>query len=216
MNTLLMRLAAPLQSWGIDSKFEVRRTAKEPSKSGIVGLVAAAMGIKRYEDEKIARLASLRVGVRVDREGKIVRDFNTAKSKEHSYVTHRYYLSDAIFIVGIENDDIALLKEIECALNNPVYPLFLGRRSCPPTGKINMGINELPLEDALEGAPLQDDKCKQIRMILDVKKGERGMVIRDMPVSFNPENRQYTFREVYEIIKNIDTSTEHDAMSELE
>lgn len=47
MSTLLLRLAAPLQSWGIDSKFDIRRTGREPSKSGVIGLICAALGIKR-------------------------------------------------------------------------------------------------------------------------------------------------------------------------
>lgn len=44
MATLLLRLAAPLQSWGSDSKFETRKTGREPTKSGVVGLLAAALG----------------------------------------------------------------------------------------------------------------------------------------------------------------------------
>ena len=59
MSTLLLRLAGPLQSWGTDSKFEVRRTENEPSKSGVIGLVAAALGIRR--NEEISELNSLRM-----------------------------------------------------------------------------------------------------------------------------------------------------------
>lgn len=80
MSTLLLRLAGPLQSWGTDSKFEVRRTENEPSKSGVIGLVAAALGIRR--NEEISELNSLRMGVRVDQEGKLMRDFHTAHSEK--------------------------------------------------------------------------------------------------------------------------------------
>jgi len=45
MATLLLRLAAPLQAWGADSKFETRKTAREPTKSGVIGLLAAALGL---------------------------------------------------------------------------------------------------------------------------------------------------------------------------
>lgn len=48
MATLLLRLAAPLQSWGSDSKFETRKTDREPTKSGVVGLLAAALGLRRW------------------------------------------------------------------------------------------------------------------------------------------------------------------------
>lgn len=104
MAVLLLRLAAPLQSWGNDdSKFETRKTWREPSKSGVIGMIAAALGYKRYETEKILELNKLRFGVRVDREGKLLRDFHTAKSsdKDKTYVTYRYYLADAIFLVGL-------------------------------------------------------------------------------------------------------------------
>ena len=47
MSTLLLRLAGPLQAWGNDSKFETRRTGREPSKSGVIGLLAAALGKKK-------------------------------------------------------------------------------------------------------------------------------------------------------------------------
>ena len=67
MGTLLLRLAAPLQSWGEDSKFETRRTRREPTKSGVIGLLAAALGRRR--DEPLDDLRGLRFAVRVDQEG---------------------------------------------------------------------------------------------------------------------------------------------------
>ena len=69
MATLLLRLAAPLQAWGADSKFETRKTNREPTKSGVIGLLAAALGLRRDESEGLARLTGLRFGVRVEREG---------------------------------------------------------------------------------------------------------------------------------------------------
>lgn len=54
MATLLLRLAAPLQSWGSDSKFETRKTDREPTKSGVVGLLAAALGLRRDDTEGLA------------------------------------------------------------------------------------------------------------------------------------------------------------------
>lgn len=69
MATLLLRLAAPLQAWGADSKFETRKTGREPTKSGVIGLLAAALGLRRDESEALTRLTGLRFGVRVEREG---------------------------------------------------------------------------------------------------------------------------------------------------
>lgn len=122
MSTLLLRLAAPLQSWGIDSKFDIRRTGREPSKSGVIGLICAALGIKRDDDEMVSQLATLRFGVRVDKEGHFVRDFHMVRSKKgESYVTNRYYLADAEFLVGFESVDEELLKKIEYALLNQCF-----------------------------------------------------------------------------------------------
>ncbi len=80
---------------GINSKFEVRRTENAPSKSGVTGLLAAALGIRRNED--ISSLNKLRLGSQDRPEGRLLKDFHTAHSEKNSYITTRYYLSDAIF-----------------------------------------------------------------------------------------------------------------------
>lgn len=131
MATLLLRLAAPLQAWGADSKFETRKTAREPTKSGVIGLLAAALGLRRDETEPLTRLAQLRFGVRVEREGQLLVDFHMARNeeKDRSYVTYRHYLEDAVFLVGLESEDPALLQELAEALTHPVFPLYLGRRA---------------------------------------------------------------------------------------
>ena len=105
MATLLLRLAAPLQAWGADSKFETRKTAREPTKSGVIGLLAAALGLRRDETEPLTRLAQLRFGVRVEREGQLLVDFHMARNeeKDRSYVTYRHYLEDAVFLVERSN-----------------------------------------------------------------------------------------------------------------
>ena len=102
MATLLLRLAAPLQAWGADSKFETRKTNREPTKSGVIGLLAAALGLRRDESEGLARLTGLRFGVRVEREGQLLVDYHTTKTQDekNSYVTYRHYLQDAVFLAG--------------------------------------------------------------------------------------------------------------------
>ena len=144
MATLLLRLAAPLQAWGADSKFETRKTAREPTKSGVIGLLAAALGLRRDETEPLTRLAQLRFGVRVEREGQLLVDFHMARNeeKDRSYVTYRHYLEDAVFLVGLESKDTALLQELAEALTHPVFPLYLGRRACPPTLPLCLGLRE--------------------------------------------------------------------------
>lgn len=132
MATLLLRLAAPLQAWGADSKFETRKTGREPTKSGVIGLLAAALGLRRDEHEALLRLTGLRFGVRVEREGQLLVDYHTAKTQDEktSYVTYRHYLQDAVFLAGIESEDAALLQQLQQALLHPAFPLYLGRRCC--------------------------------------------------------------------------------------
>lgn len=211
MSTLLLRLAGPMQSWGTDSKFDVRRTQREPSKSGVIGLIAAALGISRQDMDALLPLASMRFGVRVDQEGTMMRDFHTAHpEKGSSYVTHRYYLADAVFTVGLESEDEELLRKIGEALQVPAFPLYLGRRACPPTGRIFLGISPKNLEDALlENAP---DTAS--RLVRDAKEGERGGLVRDVPLSFDPARREYGFRRVVDY--PLQAGAEHDPMAELE
>ena len=197
MSTLLLRLAAPLQSWGIDSKFDIRRTGREPSKSGVIGLICAALGIKRDDDEMVSQLATLRFGVRVDKEGHFVRDFHMVRSKKgESYVTNRYYLADAEFLVGFESVDEELLKKIEYALLNPVFPLYLGRRSCPPTGRLCLGIRKLAIGRKLcLKKNFGMNQIETVRIVMDAKKGEDGNIVKDLPISYNPEHRKHMFEK---------------------
>ena len=224
MSTLLLRLAAPLQAWGTDSKFEVRRTNREPSKSGVIGLLAAALGLRR--DADLSELSALRFGVRVDRNGEVIKDFHMAKAEKTSYLTYRYYLSDAIFLVGLESEDRSFLEKIERALRNPCFPLFLGRRSCPPTLPLVLGIREGALENALREEENQNKNLHSIRQShryirLDCDVAEQGgAVVQDLPISFNPMKREFGYRRAKEIwlrdeVNTEESAEEHDAMAEL-
>ena len=221
MATLLLRLAAPLQSWGSDSKFETRKTGREPTKSGVVGLLAAALGLRRDDTEGLARLNGLRFAVRADQEGSLLVDFHTAKSRDTSYVTYRHYLQDAVFLAGLESEDEALLRELEAALRHPVYPLYLGRRSCPPTLPLFLGIRAWELLDTLRAEPLlvKQRNGAPLHIVADADPADAAAVPRrDLAVSFSPIHRQYGFRPVREWNTNppeMPGATEHDAMAEL-
>ena len=221
MATLLLRLAAPLQSWGADSKFETRKTNREPTKSGIIGLLAAALGLRRDDAAGLARLNGLHFAVRADREGSLLVDFHTAKSRDTSYVTYRHYLQDAVFLAGLESGDEALLRELEAALRHPVYPLYLGRRSCPPTLPLCLGIRAGKLLDTLRAEPLlvKQRNGAPLRIVADTDPADAAAVPRrDLAVSFSPIHRQYGFRPVREWNTNppeMPGATEHDAMAEL-
>src|SRR5688572_8206695 len=134
-----MRLVGPMQSWGTRSRFDLRDTERAPSKSGVIGLIAAAMG--RTRDDSVRDLAALRFGVRTDRSGILMRDYHTAmnvlgsdlKRVQDTAVTRRDYLADAAFLVGFEGPDRRFLEQLDAALRSPHWPLSLGRRAFPPS-----------------------------------------------------------------------------------
>ena len=188
--------------------------------------MAAALGIRR--NEEISELNSLRMGVRVDQEGKLMRDFHTAHSEKNSYITTRYYLADAVFLVGLESQDEELLKKIEFALKHPAFPLFLGRKSCPPEAGLVIGIRSLSLENALEqeswqGASWRKQKMPaKMRMQIECEPDDiQGVMIKDRPVSYNFERRKYGYRRAKQRYaentqkRNPAIWQEHDAMGEL-
>lgn len=157
MPTLLLRLVGPMQSWGTTSRFDQRDTGKEPSKSGVIGLLAAALGIERDNWTDLEPLTRLSMGVRHDRPGAPKRDYQTAQdiisadsSKIHkTAVTIRDYLADAAFLVGLHGEDRDLLERIHAALRDPIWPLALGRKSYVASESIWM-------ESGLQAAPLRD------------------------------------------------------------
>jgi CRISPR system Cascade subunit CasD len=166
MPTLLLRLAAPMQAWGTTSRFDERDTQLEPSKSGVLGLLCAAVG--RDRSEPVADLAVLRMGVRVDREGVPMRDFQTATGVliatgavklDRTVVSPRHYLSDAVFLVGLEGVDVSLLQALHAAMLRPVWPLALGRKSFAPGQPVAIveppfqGLHPGGLEEALAAQP---------------------------------------------------------------
>ncbi len=207
-NTLFLRLEAPLQSWGEDSQWAVRRTAPEPTKSGIVGLLACAMGWN--DDQCIFDLScSIRIGVRCDISGTPtpLEDYHTvggghgeynpqlltaeglpkknSAHKAHTEQTWRYYLCDASFLAGIQSDDEALIAKLAEGIQNPKWTIYLGRKSCVPSIPPFEGVgNYKTLQDALEQYPARflDSEPRAIephpRVVLECKAGE-GIRRRD-------------------------------------
>ncbi|MCL2865058.1 MAG: type I-E CRISPR-associated protein Cas5/CasD [Lachnospiraceae bacterium] len=211
MNTLLLQLAAPLQSWGTESKFERRATGREPSKSGVIGLLAAALGRRR--DESLEDLVGLKFGVRVVQQGQVMMDFHIARSLKQNYVTRRYYLEDAVFLVGLEGE-VAFLRMLDAAVKAPYFPLYLGRRSCPPTGRISLGIRDMSLKEALQNEPFESDAKRDelSKMVLYLDTDEVGTYRqRDVPISFSQEHRRFTYRYIKSDVVIVGCRTEHNA-----
>lgn len=195
MPTLLLRLAGPMQSWGTTSRFDERDSQLEPSKSGVLGLICAALG--RDRTEPVDDLARLKMGVRVDREGLLMRDYQTATGVMtaagkvdlgRTVISPRYYLSDAVFLVGLEGADRDFLEQIHMALREPVWPLALGRKSFPPGEPLWLGngLRDEALRDALLGypriaQPRHEHRNSPLRLVLEHESA--GAVRLDQPVA---------------------------------
>lgn len=200
MGVLLLRLAGPMQSWGDSSRFpETRSTRREPTKSGVVGLLAAALG--RMRGEAIDDLAALEFAVRVDQPGFIIRDFQTERPAvgKSMPLTNRYYLADAAFLAALAGPN-AMLAELDRALRAPRWPLFLGRRTCPVDLPVSLGVleDEDDVRLVLSREPwLASEWFKRkargefvrLELICDARDGEAFESHSDYPVSFGAHRR---------------------------
>lgn len=179
--TLLIPLVGPLQSWGMDARFDLRQSGTEPSKSGVLGLCCAALG--RDRSEPIDDLAGLLFGVRIDKEGRLSRDFHTAKDvigssdsnpKLRTVVSNRWYLANAAFLAGFEGSP-DLLESIHSALQNPHWALSLGRKSCPPSIPPGSGaVVPQPLQTALLSHPPLVDELTPCRLVIEDTLGTQS------------------------------------------
>lgn len=184
--SLALCFDAPMQSWGTDSRFIVRDTATEPTKSGVVGLLAAALGIGREDTTSIARLATVRMGIRADREGIIERDYHTTQNVpttqgggHRTVVSHRYYLADALFLVVLEGDP-ALMAKLHSAVQRPHWSLYFGRKAFVParplvaTGAKDEPLTAVGLVDQPLGHIIQQHPWLEIRD--DLRRREKRTI----------------------------------------
>ena len=216
-STLLVRCAGPMQSWGTHSRFGQRDTEREPTKSGVCGLLAAALGRERHEH--LDDLAALRMMVRIDRPGQLQSDYQTAGGgswRGESYgvskasgaspetnVSRRYFLADADFLVALQGPT-ALIDALYAALESPRWPLFLGRRGYAPglPPWIPGGLVQLEPLEALRSHswPMQKGQAvPALDCVVECTSDEHGDLRRDVPVSFVPRNRRYGERRVRRI-----------------
>jgi CRISPR system Cascade subunit CasD len=141
-------------------------------------------------------LTALRMGVRVDQEGTVTRDYHTAQNVlkasggiKDTEPSNRYYLTDARFLVGLEGDDLGLLTELHHALHDPRWLLYLGRKAFVPGQPVWLkdGLRrDTALETELARYPwlgaCNREPEPQLRLILE---DETGTEVRpDQPISF--------------------------------
>ncbi|MBO0804247.1 MAG: type I-E CRISPR-associated protein Cas5/CasD [Nocardiopsaceae bacterium] len=221
MSGIVLRLAGPLQSWGEHSTFSERDTLRFPTRSGIIGLLAAAQGISR--GKPLDRYDPLRLTVRIDRHGTLTQDFHTAgggvpRSRsiptaegkrraegKATVVTRRWYLSDAVFTIGIEGPD-TLIQKTAAALARPHWPPYLGRRSCPPDQPLLLrAVPGNPVTDLRERVPLPGPGAPggndviDIEMITEIPDAEAPSTeVADVPDVLGRHERRYRTRAVYQ------------------
>ena len=165
MKHLALYLRAPLQSWGAASKFGDRGTFDAPTRSGLLGLLAAACGVDKNDEardrEWLARAAALSLAVYAFRRGDRLRDYHTVgarydkndpwqkrmiptkaedgKPKDNATITNRDYLVDSVFGAVLSGDD-TLVAEMAAGLADPVWGVWFGRKSCVPTEPVLAGV----------------------------------------------------------------------------
>lgn len=206
---LWFRLEGPLQSWGERSHWDYRDTSEFPSKSGVVGLLACALGWER-DDVRIGELSDkLTMSVRADRPGELLVDYHTitadlllnAEGKQrkgsNTILSHRSYLQDASFVVGLTGNR-ELLEFLREALEHPVWVTYLGRKSCVPSVPIIGRITDEydSLRDAMYGLPLADRLEKGAKAILIESDSTDGSGQNRTDLRIASAERQYRSRRV--------------------
>ncbi|TWJ18388.1 type I-E CRISPR-associated protein Cas5/CasD [Geobacter argillaceus] len=209
---LALRLEGPLQSWGFDSQYNRRNTGLMPTKSAIAGMCCAALGLSRGsagEQEFLASFVKMsmtaiaipRNGVKKELPVRRLQDYHTVQNtrtaegkNKDCHITHRQYLTDASFGVLLEGD-ASLLKQVADALENPVWGVWLGRKTCIPTAPVLAGLRD-SREEALRlligGRALETfTRQEEVESFADGRDS-----LPDMPVSFATERRSFSPRRV--------------------
>lgn len=216
---LALLLDAPMQSWGFSSRFQIRSTSRYPTKSAVIGLLAAAMGIDKYdpsESKHILELCQLKMIVIVLPkhhiknnlviESKQMEDFHTvlgtrtAEGKiSETVVTRRHYLLDARFGVFLEGE-LSLLTKVAEAIQNPRWGIWFGRKCCIPASPLFVGLTpnrDNAWKKLLQRINLDPDLLlDSFAYIEEVEDFGDGMdSIQDQPITYSSPNR-HAFRRI--------------------
>lgn len=157
MRFLLFRLYGPLAAWGEAAPGEVRPTNLHPTRSALLGLAAAALGLDRRDEAAHRALAEdLRFALAVESAGVPVADYHTAQLRKPAarwrpksrseqldeardrlmtVLSRRDYRCDALAEAAVWSETAEprfSLEALEEALRRPVFTLYLGRKACPP------------------------------------------------------------------------------------
>ncbi len=211
MSTILLKFAGPLQSWGTNSHFEDRHTDYYPSKSAVIGMLAACLGYHRNEDKKLKQLQQLDFALRIDQGGNLLKDYQivtkyTSEGKfERNYVTNRYYLSDAVFVVAISHQQDNFMQELATALRQPWFQPFMGRRSAVINTDYFLAVTKETVLESLQNYPWQaamwwQKKFSTTKVNLEIYADAHLLpslpshLRRDQALSFSFKERKFAYR----------------------
>jgi len=213
---IALYLDGPMQAWGYQSRFDRRTTLAYPTKSGIIGLLCAALGVEKDNLDMLKKLNALSIEVLAFSRPFRWIDFHTVgagydnkverlsipsiaesgKPKKDPVVTHREFLADARFGAILSGDD-ALIERCASALQNPRWGIWLGRKCCVPASPVFQGTFENQ-KDALQKLSTLDrwrhpSRGVLTRRVRTVPRFEdRTDTLQDVPLNFG--KREFAIR----------------------
>lgn len=146
--TLIIHIQSPMQSWGIDSKYERRGAGSSPSKSAVCGMACAAMGAAKQSEEEeriVSSFNRMKMTSYCMRSGRILSDYHTVQNymraegsmaRGKTVQTYRHYWTDKRYVVLLEGEDTLFLEELRSALINPHWGIWFGRKCCIPSAPL--------------------------------------------------------------------------------
>jgi CRISPR system Cascade subunit CasD len=202
MKVIILRLEGPLVSFGAVAVDEVRPTAHHPFKSMIVGLLGNALGYKRTDPESLDRLqAGFIMASRIDRPARLMTDYQTVwmgnvgrqsfvetggwtsrpvhvrTAKDDTIQVYRDYLLDTSVTVALAFADADLGDCVITKLKKPERPMFLGRKSCPPSRPVFEAVVESEsLIEALKQYALTDGVDKNGKVACRTEANEAALI----------------------------------------
>jgi CRISPR system Cascade subunit CasD len=210
---LALRLEGPLQSWGFDSQYNRRNTGLMPTKSAIAGMCCAALGLNRGSDGERDFLASFaktkmtaisipRKGAKKELPVRRLQDYHTIQNTRRAsgainsdcVLTHRQYLTDSSFGVVLMGER-PLLEQMSAALQDPVWGVWLGRKTCVPTAPVLAGLKDTET-DALQ-LLIGEQPIETFTRQIEVDNFADGRdSLPDTPISFASDQRTFSPRRV--------------------
>ncbi len=199
---LALYLDGPLQSWGHQSRFDRRTSLSFPTRSGVLGMICAAMGIARGDAAALGEIDGIGMTVLTFRQRGRLMDFHTVgggfnpkterqwmvrkanRARPDTVVTRREYLQDSRFGVILRGDP-DLLKKMADGLAHPRWGVWLGRKSCIPASPVGQGLfsTEAAALERLKTAAGEDEIRRVVREAATFEEGTDTLM--DAPLDFS-------------------------------